>query len=550
MTLLIISFLAGVLTVLAPCILPLLPVVIGSSVSGRSKKTPYVVVGSLAISIILFTYLLKVSTAFIMVPAEAWMLLSGGILVLFGITLIFPQVWEKIPGVSRIAISSNKLVGEGYQRKSLAGDILIGAALGPVFSTCSPTYFVILATVLPANFLEGSLYLFAYTVGLSLSLLAIALFGQRLADKLSVVADSDGKFKKIIGILFIVLGLSIAFGYEKKLETRILNSGYFDITKVEQVLLKQTQEEPLRTGNYVEITNPAGFVNIPGITMKELIGKKVILVDFMTYSCINCQRTFPYMTAWYSKYKDMGLEIIGIHTPEFAFEKNIDNVREAMKMFGITYPVVLDNDYGTWHAYKNNYWPRKYLIDIHGNVVYDHAGEGNYEETEMKIQELLDERAKVLGQASIQGSSDLAVHTLTETQTFAQSPETYFGALRNEYLANGTQHTIGPQNFSVPSLILPNRLYLTGNWNIDQEYAEAGSDATVIYEYNASKVFIVADAKSPVDVDILQDGKLLKTITMQESKLYTLVTNDIPGEHTLEIKPKQQGVRFYAFTFG
>ena len=149
---------------------------------------------------------------------------------------------------------------------------------------------------------------------------------------------------------------------------------------------------------YQEIVGPSGFVNTDGITIRELIGQKIVLVDFMTYSCINCQRTFPYLNAWYGKYKDQGLEIIGIHTPEFAFEKDIDNVREAMKHFGISYPVVLDNDYATWNAYGNRYWPRKYLIDIQGNVVYDHIGEGDYEETEMKIRELLEERAQVLGE--------------------------------------------------------------------------------------------------------------------------------------------------------
>ena len=138
------------------------------------------------------------------------------------------------------------------------------------------------------------------------------------------------------------------------------------------------------TQRYVEIANPSGFLNTgmnpdgsaKPITIGELVGRKVILVDFMTYSCINCQRTFPHVTAWYEKYKDKGLEIVGIHTPEFAFEKNIDNVRIAMKKAGITYPVVLDNGYSTWGAYANNYWPRKYLIDINGTIVYDHIGEG------------------------------------------------------------------------------------------------------------------------------------------------------------------------------
>ncbi|MBU2103960.1 sulfite exporter TauE/SafE family protein [Patescibacteria group bacterium] len=240
MTFLIVSFIAGVITVLAPCILPLLPVVVGSSATGRSKFTPYVVVGSLALSVIAFTFLLKASTLFIMVPPQTWTYLSGSILVLFGITLVFPSLWERLPGISLISRSSNKLAGKGHQKKSLWGDAVVGAALGPIFSTCSPTYFVILATVLPASFFLGTTYLLAYTLGLSLSLLLIALLGQRFADRLSGVADSRGIVKRVIGVLFIVLGIMIAVGLEKKLETQILESGYFDITKFEQVLLQKT----------------------------------------------------------------------------------------------------------------------------------------------------------------------------------------------------------------------------------------------------------------------------------------------------------------------
>ena len=241
MTFLIVSFIAGVLTILAPCILPLLPVVIGSSASGRSRLTPYIVVGSLAVSIILFTYILKWSTALIMVPPQVWMYLSGGIILFFGLTLVFPSLWEKLPGLSRLSAGSNKLVGSGYERKSVVGDILIGAALGPVFSTCSPTYFVILASVLPVSFALGTTYILAYVLGLSLMLLLIALLGQRFADRLSGVADPHGYLKRGIGILFIVLGLLIITGYEKKLEVAILNSGYFDITKTEQALLQKVK---------------------------------------------------------------------------------------------------------------------------------------------------------------------------------------------------------------------------------------------------------------------------------------------------------------------
>lgn len=237
MALFIISFIAGLLTVLAPCILPLLPVVVGSSASGRSRATPYIVVTSLAVSIIVFTFLLKVSSAFIMVPPYVWTYLSGGILILFGLVLVFPGLWERMPGMARLSARSNKLVGAGYQKQSAWGDIIIGAALGPVFSSCSPTYFVILASVLPASFVLGTAYLLAYVFGLSLVLLLIALLGQRFADRLTGIADSRGALKRSIGVLFLVLGFLIVFGYEKKIEAWLLVNG-FDIVSLEQSLLQ------------------------------------------------------------------------------------------------------------------------------------------------------------------------------------------------------------------------------------------------------------------------------------------------------------------------
>lgn len=570
MTLLIISFIAGVLTVLAPCILPLLPVVIGTSASGRSKSTPYIVVGSLAISIILFTYLLKASTAFIMIPPEVWTYISGGIIILFGLVMLFPTIWENLPGISKISVKSNKLVGEGYQKKSFWGDVLIGAGLGPVFSSCSPTYFIILASVLPASFLLGTVYLFSYTLGLALILLLIAILGERFSTKLSKFSDSRGWLKRVIAILFIILGILIVTGYEKKLEVKLLDSGFFDVTKVEQSLLKSldnNKENKKESKNstdtegtpYVEIENPSGFVNVDSISLEELVGEKVILVDFMTYSCINCQRTFPYVTAWYDKYKDQGLEIIGIHTPEFAFEKDINNVRDAMKKYGIEYPVVLDNEYSTWRAYDNHYWPRKYLIDIHGNIVYDHIGEGAYEETEMKIKELLEERAQFLGEEAV-NDENLIVSNIPGLKNQSNSPETYFGSKRNEYLANGTPGLSGERAYFLPETFMKNMLYFKGVWNLEEEYAESVLQSSVVYRYDAKEVYIVADADSEIEVEVFQDGKpigiaggedvLNGIVKMKESRLYKIVNNNNSGEHLLELRVKSKGLRFYAFTFG
>ncbi len=213
-----------------------------------------------------------------------------------------------------------------------------------------------------------------------------------------------------------------------------------------------------------EITTPDGFINVDKISVGEFIGKKVILVDFWTYSCINCQRTTPYLNAWYEKYKDKGFVIIGVHTPEFEFEKDYNNVKAAVEKFGIKFPVVLDNDYSTWNAYKNRYWPRKYLIDIDGFIVYDHIGEGAYEETEQKIQDALKERITVLGE---NGTINQSVTKELPQEGGSRSPETYFGAARNQYFGNGSPGVAGDQKgLTIPAQLSINTLYLSGEYRI------------------------------------------------------------------------------------
>lgn len=238
MILLLISFIAGVLTVLAPCVLPLLPVIVGGTIAGGVNRTrAYTVVAALGVSIIFFTLLLKVSTAFINIPQYVWEWISGGILIGFGIITLFPGLWGRLWFVGAVNRSSNALVAEGFQKQSRWGDVLVGAALGPVFSACSPTYFVILATVLPASFYMGLIDLFAYTAGLALTLLLIALTGQRLVAKLGIAADTHGWFRRSMGVFFIVVGVVIFAGYEKRIELWVL-SHVFDITVIEQKLLK------------------------------------------------------------------------------------------------------------------------------------------------------------------------------------------------------------------------------------------------------------------------------------------------------------------------
>ena len=315
-----------------------------------------------------------------------------------------------------------------------------------------------------------------------------------------------------------------------------------------------------------EIVDPTGFINTPPIKVSDLIGKKVILVDFWTYSCINCVRTFPYLNAWYEKYKSKGFEILGIHTPEFDFEKILSNVQAAVAKFGIKYPVILDSNYGTWRNYNNQYWPHEFLIDIDGFIVHDHIGEGAYDETEAQIQALLKERMERVGEAgSVAGGMANPASVIGIEFGKVGSPETYFGAARNEFLGNGPVNSAGPYSFTVSTSISPNKLYLGGDWNMDKEFAESKSaGAEIVYKYNAKNVYLVASSDAGVKIKILRDGKPLgaeagadvvregsdTVVNVKESRLYKLIEGADYGTHTIEIIIETPGLKAFAFTFG
>lgn len=236
---LVVSFIAGALTILAPCILPLLPIIVGRSLEDGKldKKKTFVVIASLGVSVMVFTLLLKATTVFITIPEYTWKLVSGSIVLFFGLITLFPSLWES-SFVARMSARANMLLGRGEQKKSVGGDILVGAALGPVFSTCSPTYLIVLATVLPANPALGVIYLLSFILGLSLALLVVALLGERIIARLGIAADPRSTFKKVLGIIFILVGIAILSGFDKKLETAIVNTGFLDITRVENIFLR------------------------------------------------------------------------------------------------------------------------------------------------------------------------------------------------------------------------------------------------------------------------------------------------------------------------
>ncbi len=522
MGLLLVSFVAGILTVLAPCVLPLLPIIVGGAAQDARRRNPYVITASLAASIVAFTLLLKFSAAFVSVPQVAWTSISGGMLIAFGLVSLFPSVWEKISGRFALQKNADALLEGSAKKSGMAGDVFVGLSLGPVFSSCSPTYFLILATVLPQSFLVGAVYLVVYAAGLSVALLAISLLGQRLVRRVRFLADPNGWFKKAIGALFVVVGFVVATGNVVRVEVWLAEHGYPSVTGIENALLEKTSSPPssIFSERYHEIANPSGFVNSDPITIGQFVGKKVVLVDFMTYSCINCIRTFPHLVAWDKKYRDQGLQVIGIHTPEFAFEKKQTNVEDAMRRFGIAFPIVLDNDYGTWNAYGNNYWPREYLIDLQGNIAYDVVGEGGTEETEAKIRELL----------GLDAMPETAAESPSSTGPI--SPETYFGSNRAVRSSNGPE--------------------LGGGWNVTPEAAVTTKPgATVRYRFQARQVYLVASAKNPTAIGVSVDGVSKDSVIVSDEKLYALLDDKKSvGSHLLELTIPAAGVSLYTFTFG
>jgi len=554
--LLLTSFLAGILTVLAPCVLPILPVILGGTLGDKNKWRPLVIAVALASSVVVFTLLLKVFTLFINIPQEFWRYFSGVVILLFGLFLLLPEVWDWLSIKLNFTQSAEGLMQKAQGNHSLWGSVLLGASLGPVFSSCSPTYFVILATVLPVNFGAGLVYLLVYAMGLALILLAIGYLGQFLTKKLKFAANPRGWFKRALGVLLVLVGLGIVSGLEKALEEKLQESG-FGSTTLEQDLLKGIDmREPLNKfeksvvdekmakvelpnyGPAPELVGLQNWINSNPLTLADLRGK-VVMIDFWTYSCINCIRTLPYLETWHEKYSDQGLVIIGVHAPEFQFEKKIENVQKAVNDRGLKYAVVQDNDFVTWRAYNNRYWPAKYIIDQKGDLRYYHFGEGEYEQTEKVINQLL----------GIDGKDLVASKVVTEKSASKKlTPETYLGLERRARQVKPGQ------------VLQQDQWKLDGRWKEDEEkVVSAVKGASHSLNFSAATANLVIGGKGTVKVMV--DGKLLTEnagadvknglLNVDGERLYRLTDfGSNYAEHAIELIFDQAGVELYAWTFG
>ncbi|MCA9397573.1 thioredoxin family protein, partial [candidate division WWE3 bacterium] len=362
------------------------------------------------------------------------------------------------------------------------------------------------------------------------------------------------------GILMIITAIGIYFNIDRKFQTYILetfpNYGT-GLTQIEdndlvKELLDTSPNESEQTSSALlkkasqmapEIIPGGEWINSEPLSMEKLRGK-VVLVDFWTYSCINCQRTFPYLQTWWDTYQDDGLVIIGVHSPEFEFEKDIDNVSKAANDFDLTYPIVQDNNFATWRAYSNRYWPAKYLIDANGYIRYTHFGEGKYNETEEAIQLLLAEANMLTDKKTINNP----IYSIE-----SQTPETYLGYTRIDNLVSPEEILQDDiQTYSIPNKVTKNTFALSGTWTITPEFAQPQPGASLEFNFTSKDVFLVLNPVTDSEpmVSVYLDDQFVKTISVDSDSLYQLIELQTAGQHILRLEFPDGNVEAYAFTFG
>lgn len=370
-----------------------------------------------------------------------------------------------------------------------------------------------------------------------------------------------------IGVVALIAGFGVYFNSPSLNTAASGQQGNFIPSEVAQEngTLTKVQIDKSQFKKAPELARISGYINTEPLTLADLKGK-VVLVDFWTYSCINCIRTIPYLNAWNEKYADKGLVIVGVHTPEFEFEKDYNNVNAAVDKFGIQYPVAQDNDKGTWSAYENRYWPRKYLVDNEGYIRYDHIGEGAYAETEKVIQSLLAERAAAVGEAvSIDGTVSKPDSAQSVDFAKIRTPELYFGYdFARAKLGNAQGFAPGKvvdYVFPEGAVLTPNTIYLSGQWKNNPDHMELqGESGSIVLTYNAKSVNIVAGGKG--ELHISEDGSQLTgdsrgadvsetgQVDIDGQRLYNLTMHEDYGTHTIVIDAIGNGFQIYTFTFG
>jgi cytochrome c biogenesis protein CcdA/thiol-disulfide isomerase/thioredoxin len=573
----VVAVIGGAASVLTPCVLPLLPAILVISRDG-SRARSWGIAAGIELSFFLLAILLASVITALGLPPNLLRWIAAGLLTFFGLVLIVPKLDELFANVTSKLTS--RIPQGRVQRSGFVGGVLSGLPLGLVWAPCAGPILAGITIASSSSRFTSRIWvtMLGYAIGMFLPLSAVIFGGQRLGQWLRRILGGGRRVLAPMGVILLATAVLVGVGGLERVNRFIAER--IDLTSTPTAELERraltdrrptddasgVTREQLSLNGYPETDGfedlgPAPefagisrWYNSEPLAMREL-RDKVVLVDFWTYSCINCIRTFPHLRRWHDTYADDGLVIVGVHTPEFEFEKDPGNVGRAVKDFDISYPVALDPDLRTWNAFYNHYWPAHYLIDKDGTIRSVHFGEGEYAETEREIRELL-------------GMSEGDIDTRDEPFT-PRTPETYLGWLRAEryqgrdILRTGLVHDreetyAVPRNSSGRVELEPDTWSYDGTWKVGSQGAVAGRDAKIFIRFRASKVHIVAgpatDAtpersgaatRGSIRTDVYEGGR---DVVVDEYKLYTVRDGDDANAILeLDVSP---GVEVFAFTFG
>ena len=583
--LLVLAYLGGILTILSPCILPVLPFVFARS-DQPFRRSGLPLLAGMAATFALVASLVTVGGAWAVRANQYGRIAALILFAVFGLTLILSPLAERL---ARPLVRLGGRLSDSSEAGGGAGrSFVLGIATGLLWTPCAGP---ILGLILTGAALSGAsartaILLLAYAAGAATSLTLALLAGGRVFRAMKRSLGAEIWVRRILGVAVLAGVAAVAFGLDRGVLTRLSLAGTSNLEQrlVEIAVPVKQQDQAMKSDDKpammmmaagsdsadVPLTLPdlscaTEWINSPALTPASLRGK-VVVIDFWTYSCINCLRSLPTIQAWNEKYKESGLVIIGVHTPEFPFEKDEANVRRAVRELGIDYPVAMDNDYRLWRAFHNRFWPAHYFIDTTGRVRYHHFGEGDYEQSEAWIRSLLEER-------NHQKPPELAVKrsaTGAEASSEAvnvQSPETYIGYIRaKNFVSPGGFNEDAPQLYRAPARLELNDWALQGRWLDESQIATLlSAQGGLVYRFHARDLHLVlgpTSAGKPVRFRVTLDGKPpgadhgedcgadgVGTVT--DSRLYQLIRQKSGVQDRLfRIEFLAPGVQAFAFTFG
>jgi cytochrome c biogenesis protein CcdA/thiol-disulfide isomerase/thioredoxin len=538
-----IAVLAGVVTAISPCAYPVLPIVFAGGASG-GRRRPYAIVAGLVTTFLVSLLALTWIVDQLGLPKDLLRNISIGLLFLLAAALIIPQFGRLLE--RPLAPLSRRSGGD------LGGGFLLGASLGLVFAPCAGVILTaVVGETASASGVRRVGVAIAYALGTGATLLLIAIASRRWLGGLRASREAVARLRVGLGVVIALATIGIAFNLDTKLQTKfpdytsalqrgIGEKSCYTRKRLGQRCLASHKSAAAGLPNYGRAPDFAGiqaWVNTRPLTIQQLRGK-VVLVDFWTYSCINCLRTLPHLKSWFAAYHKAGLEIVGVHTPEFAFEHVVSNVRKAARDLGVRYPVAIDNKAATWNAYQNAAWPTEYVIDRAGDVREITEGEGNYYETEQTIMKLLGKPANM----AVSAVPDRTPHH------FQMTPESYLGYDRIDRYAGSPIVRDRVASYRFPLEMPPDSLAYAGRWKVEGQRIVAVRDARLRLLFYAQNVYLVLGGSGRLDV--LVNGRHERTIQVSGlNRLYTLLRYPTEKQGLLELR-FTPGISAYAFTFG